>query len=47
MIVKTDAKEEMQNNNSHDPKLESGPKTRRNINKQYQNPDPHPARKKI
>ena len=47
MITKTDAQEEKYNNNPNDPKLQSGPKTRRNIKTQYYNPEPHPARKKI
>ena len=45
MIVKTDAKDEKQNNNPNDPKLESMHKTRRNIKTKYYNPDPHPSRK--
>lgn len=47
MILRSDAKEEKQNNNPNDPKLESMPKTRRNIKTKYYNPDPHPSRKSM
>ena len=47
MIVRSDAKEDNYNKDPNNPRLESMPKTRRNIKTKYYNPDPHPSRKKI
>ena len=47
MIVRSDAKEDRFNDDPNNPKLESMPKTRRNIKTKYYNPDPHPSRKKM